>query len=268
MPSNMMTKKDSSRLYSILVPACSGKSTLFNKIKRHRLKFRKGRPLILIDIDEITFQTDDSEGLSKASSTQEHAFPLLKETVDETLRKYPKYRVLIISSNPELLKYLNVSQNKTRIYVQSLMLFLEGISPLLCCPEDESNTKGNAKEEDNSDSEDDRKDRPPQKPLPIPGQVTKLARTSSSLSSSDLDVADTLPTALSSKIALMTGHFITVTDDNGHESTPVSFKAEVTNICNSRDRIMQEFSDSYGMYTTYEELFDKVVADFKIEFKH
>ena len=275
MAPNKLSKNSKARLYGILTPACSGKSTLFNRIKEHKLKFRKGKQLILIDIDEIRYEMEKSQGTPTASSTQEHSFPLLKETVEDTLAKYPKYRILIITSNPELLKFLSISDNKTKVYVQSSQLFLEGIAPLLS-PLDTT------KEDDDdaaSDSESDNKDDPPSKPLPTPGQFGKgstsslhrLSRVDSKSgsirSNPDLSVAKSLPAELATRLSELTGKYITVTDNGTTESTPITFATEVGNICKSRDRIMQEFAGSYEMYYEFDDLFDFVVRDFKIEFK-
>lgn len=284
------TKKLYARVYGILAPACSGKTTLFNKLRQYSIKLQKGKaaiPLILIDIDEMKF---DSAGIrSNNSSSAEHRFPLLKDKVDETLNRYPKYRAIVISSNPELLKYLNIKEKRIRVFVQGLSLFVQGIFPLLSVPskkliDDDDNDDSNS---DDKDDRDKRNDKPPPKPLPNPQRINKTdpgrsvisspgtrrnaGYSNSGRSSSFEPLEEIVASPLTARIALemsaITGAVVTVENDNGTDTTHFDFGKEVVDVCRSRDRIMIEYKELFRMYDTYEDFFDMVVDDFNIIYR-
>jgi hypothetical protein len=285
------TKKLYARLYGILAPACSGKTTLFNKLRQYSIKLQKGKaaiPLILIDIDEMTFESSDGIR-SNSSSSAEHRFPLLKDKVDDTLNRYPKYRAIVISSNPELLKYLNIKEKRIRVFVQGLSLFVQGIFPLLSVPARKSTDDDDNDDSDSDDNDDrDNKDnKPPQKPLPVPKRAnkTKPVRSasaspgarrggghgtsgrSSSFGPSEEIVASPLTARLALEMSAITGAVVTVENDNGTDTTHFDFGKEVVDVCRSRDRIMIEYKESFRMYDTYEDFFDMVVDDFNITYR-
>ncbi len=287
-------KKQYARLYGILAPACSGKTSLFNKLRSYTIKLKKGKaaiPLILIDIDEMKFE-QSRDVRSNDSSSAEHKFPLLKDKVDETLSRYPKYRAIVISSNPELLKYLNIKERHIRVFVQGLPLFVQGIFPLLNVPA--KSLKENDDDNDDSNSEEDDRDaRPPNKPLPIPGLLTSntskarptrsastnaspvpqrrggfgAAGRSTSFEPFDGEVAPPLPARLALEMASITGAIITVKNEHGTDNTYFDFSKEVVDVCRSRDRIMLEYKETLQMYDTYEDFFNMVVEEFGITYR-
>ncbi len=77
----------------------------------------------------------------------------------------------------------------------------------------------------------------------------------------------TLPGRLASQLASLTGHIVTITNEEGSESVPITFEDELLSICKSRDRIMADFKDKYQMYDTFDDLFDLVVQEFNIQLK-
>lgn len=278
-------RKQYARLYGILTPACSGKTTLFNRLRHLSIKLKKGKtefPLILIDIDEMTFEAGNSVGGNNSSSA-EHRFPLLKDKVDETLSRYPKYRAIVISSNPELLKYLNIKDKRIRVFVQGLSLFVQGIFPLLNVPSKDS-IDGN-----DSDSDSDNDDKPPRRPLPDPGLLSahsnKAKPTRSASSSAQRkgavdtstrsssfgpfkeDIESPLPARLALQMAALTGAVVTVENESGTDTSHFDFGKEVVDVCRSRDRIMLEYKESFKMYDTYDDFFNIVVEEFNITYR-
>src|SRR5665811_123021 len=286
-------KKESYRLYGILLPACSGKTTLFQSMKKQSLKLKKGTRLILMDIDEVTFDKDESDRILSETSSKEILFPHLRNVVSQALAKYPKYRIIIISSNAEFFKYLRIHENKIRIFVQALPLFLQAISPLLNTKHrpDESSEDSDGVDtsilgsdepslvKSNSIVTSDVRSRVAQSGvLTSSGRIddsrnslsNQLQRRGSAKSSSHLFNSHstmTLPGRLASQLASLTGHIVTITNEEGSESVPITFEDELLNICKSRDRIMADFKDKYQMYDTFDHLFDLVVQEFNIQLK-
>lgn len=259
MASLSVLKKSNSRLYGVLAPACSGKTTLFNRLRNHfTLKLKKGRAtkqLILIDIDEVNFEQDKAAQSINESSSADHRFPLLKEAVDSALEKYPKYLALVITSSPDLLTYLKIQPKKTLVFVQSQSLFLNGIFPLI--------NFDNIKRIEKSDNTDASASTDS---TPLVGRVLSKSNSSFNLVTKD-DVASPFPVKLSERLAELTGATVTVDNGHGKETEKIDFSKEILNVCESRDRIMATYSgkDNYKVFSSYDDFLQGVIAGFGID---
>ncbi len=109
------TKKSMSRkrLYGVLLPVGSGKTILSELV--HGKKGKKN--VVFIDVDT-------NLNIEKGKNSIEY-FPKIKTKIEKTYRTYGKYKIVVISSNQQLLGFLKIPSKNVFTYVPGVYLFLK-----------------------------------------------------------------------------------------------------------------------------------------------
>lgn len=112
MSSSKKTSSYSRRLYGILLHPCSGKTALANSV--HGKKGR--RNVVFVDVDaNIKYEP---------GQTSIDYFPKIRQSIDKAYHDYPKYKIVVISSNQKLFEFLKVSKGNVFTYVPDGFLLL------------------------------------------------------------------------------------------------------------------------------------------------
>lgn len=271
MSSKKLTKSQLKRLYGLLSPACSGKTTLFKELKECLISSKSGTQYINIDIDEVTFKDLKPDGADEKLPPKEQTFPKRRDAIQTILSDFPKYKVIIFTSDAELLKYLGLESRHIKVFVHSSVLFLSYISPLLNFPQkDDTDADDTGKEEDKDNGKDTDDNGKSEGATGIvqsnsssaspAGPRRRPGKSSSALSGGEVDInpAESIPARLVSHIESLTNHTVTIDGINGVETADISFKTETLTICKSRDYIMKNYE--YQLYNSIKE-FKKLVAE-------
>lgn len=279
MTSKKLTKSHLKRLYGLLSPACSGKTTLFRELKKCHIRSKTGTQYLTLDIDEVTFKDDNPIGVDEKLPSKEQTFPKRRDAIKTVLEDFTKYKVIVFTSDPELLKYLGLDTSHIKVFVHSQELFLSYISPLLNFTHlEQSDDKDDKDSKDSKDGDKSEALTPDKRPIHVFGVIGQnsptnnssyaspsgvsrtIGRTGSTLSVGDanIDPAESIPARLVSHIESLTKHTVTIDGVNGSEVAEISFKTETINICKSRDDIMG--NHNYQIYQSITE-FKQLVAD-------
>ena len=236
--SNSKARKQLSRLYGVLTPACSGKTTLWTKLTEDTTHNKDSKPVVVIDIDKVDNDNTNEDAVVGSSFSQEDDFLALQKIVYGELTTHSKKNVLVLSSSPELLEFLKVPKKQTYVFVQSQILFLKGIAGLL------NSLKGAGKGEASSQARTPVSRRPQgrgAKPLHLQGAAASEGSAGE----------------------LQSLNNYVVTANNDEDDTPeISFGEEIDHVCRTRDRLMVDFSKEYTMYNSFEELYKFVSEKF------
>lgn len=112
----MSSKKKSvsrKRLYGVLLPVGAGKTKLSNFV--HGKKGKKN--VIFIDVDT-------NLKIDRGRNSIEY-FPKIKLMIEKTYRTYSKYKIVVVSSNQQLLGFLKIPAKNVFTYVPEVYFFLK-----------------------------------------------------------------------------------------------------------------------------------------------
>src|SRR5687768_12852199 len=104
-----LTKSQRQRLFSVVIPACSGKSYLCSNLTKY--KNSKGKSNIFVDIDEFARSLDNIENIMKindAKTRETKLFPQLRGGIINILNDYLTSNVIFISSNERFVDFMEV----------------------------------------------------------------------------------------------------------------------------------------------------------------
>jgi len=102
------------RFKAIVLPPNSGKTLLVETL--HQSNSLTKSDNIFVDIDAL---------MSPSTGDKEEVFAEVKTKLIQTYNEYRDFKVIMVTSNPDLVKYLKVDPNETYTYYPSTLLFLK-----------------------------------------------------------------------------------------------------------------------------------------------
>lgn len=105
------------RLFAVVIPAASGKTTLAKELGKY--KHKKGKKIQFIDIDEFASNKikNIDEIIADTTHREIRLFPILRAEIYKILREYNDDSIVLITGNPKFVNFMEVKPKRTHIYI-------------------------------------------------------------------------------------------------------------------------------------------------------
>jgi hypothetical protein len=133
-----LNKSHTHRLQAVVIPNASGKTTLCQHLRQYQQVHANEHSFM--DIDEFAQTYKDIGDLIQTETTKTlQLFPRLKEDIYQAVIKNPQTIVVIITSNVQLVDFLQIKPKRVKIFIPTVDLYVHTILPhILSSPSQEN----------------------------------------------------------------------------------------------------------------------------------
>src|SRR5581483_5355539 len=121
-----LDKSSTHRLKAVVIPNASGKTTLCQHLRQYQQVHSNEHSFM--DVDEFAQTYKDIADLIQTETTKTlQLFPRLKEDIYQAVLKNPQTNVVIITSNVQLVDFLQIKPKRVKIFVPTVDLYVHAI---------------------------------------------------------------------------------------------------------------------------------------------
>jgi RecA/RadA recombinase len=117
MPRQVLTTLQRQRLFAIVIPQGSGKSTVATELMKY--KHRNGTSHIFIDLDDFAAKKikNIEDIVADVVHREVNLFPTLFAEIIKILDSYPSSVVGVLTANPNFVNFMQIKPKRTFMYV-------------------------------------------------------------------------------------------------------------------------------------------------------
>ncbi len=117
MTSFQLTKEQRQRLFAVIIPISSGKTTLAEKLSIYRHKQNKNH--IFIDIDEFASKKikNIEELVADSTHREIRLFPVLRAEIVKILNEYSTSVIVVLTANSDFANFLQIKDKRKTVCV-------------------------------------------------------------------------------------------------------------------------------------------------------